>query len=1000
MSLRKRIASYGTQAHADHKTIPFMFDGRRYTGLEGDTLAAALLANGIDIVGRSFKLHRPRGLMGTGAEEPNGLVQLESGAYTEPNARATLVPLYPGLEATSQNAWPNARHDVLGILDRFQRILPASFYYKSMMWPNWHIYERFVRPLAGLGKAPALPDVDAYQKHNIHCDLLVCGAGPAGLMAALVAGLAGLRVILADDRDQFGGSLANERFEIDGRPAPEWVVHTCARLAALPNVRLLPRTSVFGYYENNFLAAAEHAGNHGAPAGQTGRLRERLWRIRARTVVLATGAIERPLAFANNDRPGVMLASAVRMYLNRFGIVPATRAVVVTNNNDAYRTAFDLHHAGVKTISIVDTRRHVDDDLTRRVHEAGIAHYAGYGVRDIDGRRKVRGMRIVHHLGDGQLAAESPINIRCDLVAMSSGWTPTIHLYSQAGGTLRYDERNACLVPEQCGQNVHVVGAAGGNFTLPECLEQGRRVAASIVEQNGAQTGQSAPLPATHAAKLESMEIEPYWFTRNARTDKQWLDFQYDVKVSDVELALRENFRSVEHVKRYTTGGMSVDQGKLANFNILAIIAQLTGRPIEEVGTTRFRPPWQPVTLGTLSGNAVGERYATWQTLPAHAWHQAHRARFGDYGWVRPDYYPKDGEDMHAAIAREIALVRHGVGMFDGSSLGKIEVQGPDAAAFLDRMYVNNLANLKPGFARYAMLANDNGVLIDDGVVVRLSETHFLVHATSGAVNRITLLLEEYLQCEWRDLRVHLNNVTTQWANVTVSGPKARDVLQRIESDVDFTAAAFAHMQFRAGTFAGVPARILRASFTGEVTFEVSVPARYAQALWECVEAAGQPFGIAPYGVEAIDVLRIEKGYLHIGTDTDGLSNPLDIGWGKIIGNKKSDFIGKRSLQRPADAATGRLQFVGVEGVDPAIRLPVGGHFVESKHAAPPSASHGYVTSSCLSPTLGKSIGLGLLRDGLSRLGEEVHIFAEGRVTTARVVAAAHFDPHGERLNG
>ncbi|MFL9863469.1 sarcosine oxidase subunit alpha family protein [Paraburkholderia fungorum] len=994
-----RVPVYGARPDEARKKVAFSFDGKQYEGLEGDTLATALIANRVDIVGRSFKLHRPRGIMSAGVEEANGLVQLESGAFEEPNVRATLTPLYSGLSAASQNSWPNAQHDVLGILDVFQRVLPASFYYKSMMWPNWHFYERFVRPIAGLGKAPKAPDAQKYQKRNAHCDLLIVGGGPAGLTAAMVAGRAGLRVILADDREEFGGALTSERFEVDGKPAARWVEKTLVSLQHMPNVQLLPRTNVSGYYENNVLAAAERVSNHLGPIGQNGRLRERLWRIRATSVILATGALERPLVFSNNDRPGVMLASAIRTYVNRFGVVPGQRAVIAANHDDAYRTAFDLHAAGVRLITVVDTRPKVDEALVRALGNLGIAHYAGHSIRDVAGKRRVKAVKLSKHLGDGLLASDT-ISVPCDLVGMSSGWTPTIHLYSQAGGSLRYSEDRACLVPDACSQNVQVIGAADGQFSLPECFKDGLQAGEKVVRQlDGRQSG-TVGVPSTHGASEEALRIEPFWFTQNTRTDKQWLDFQYDVKVSDVELAMRENFRSVEHVKRYTTGGMSIDQGKSSNFNILAIMAELSGQPIMKVGTTRFRPPYQPVTLGAFAGSTVGERYAPWQTLPAIAFHRAHGARFGDYGWNRPEYYPQGNEDIVAATRREVLAVRNGVGMFDGSPLGKIEVKGPDAGTFLNRVYVNNLATLKPGFARYAMLTNDNGVLIDDGVVVRLAGDHFLVHATSGAVGRVFLLLEEYLQCEWPDLRVHVNNVTTQWANVTVSGPKARSVMEQLESDIDFSAESFPHMHFRAGTLAGVQARILRASFTGEVTYEISVPGRYAQALWEHIYNVGKPFGIAPYGIEALEVMRTEKGYLHVGADTDGCSNPLDIGWGKIIEKKTDDFVGRRSLQRPADKATGRLEFVGLESADPKVPLPVGGHFVNGSAPQLPAASDGYVTSACTSPMLGKSIGLGILRNGASRLGEEVNIYAKGRIISARVVPTAHFDPKGERLNG
>ncbi|WP_322060252.1 sarcosine oxidase subunit alpha family protein [Paraburkholderia sp. J63] len=998
----ERVTPFGREDAGDPAQIPFTFDGKRYTGRAGDTLAAALLANGVDIVGRSFKLHRPRGVFAAGIDECNALVQLEAGGFDEPNARATLVELYPELRARGQNAWPNVRFDLFNVLDRFQRWLPASFYYKSMIWPNWHFYERFVRQIAGLGRAPEADDAQRYQRRNVHCDVLVCGAGPAGLAAALAAARAGLNVIVAEQGRTFGGALNDTRELLDGVPAIRWVESATATLRAMPRVRLLSDTTVSGYYENNFLVAVERVANAQGPAAGEGSLRERLWRIRAGEVVLATGALERPLVFADNDRPGVMLAGAVRSYLNRFGVVAGQRIVVVANHDDAYRTVFDFHAAGLRDIVMVDTRSNVPARLRAALSERGIALHAGYGIQRVRGKRRVRAVEIARHTGSGRLEGVS-VTLACDLVAMSSGWTPTIHLFSQAGGSLRYDDTQFCLVPDQCAQAVQVAGAANGVFSLAACLREGDAAGRKAARRLGAKVDVSATAIAARLPHAEEepakLGIEPFWFTRTTRTDKQWLDFQYDVKVSDVALAMRENFQSVEHVKRYTTGGMSIDQGKSSNFNILAVMAELSGRPIVDVGTTRFRPPYAPVTLGTFAGPTVGERYAPWRTLPAHACHAAQQASFDDYGWRRPGCYLRDDEDIAAATTREVLAVRNGVGLFDGSPLGKIDVRGPDAAAFLNRVYVNNLATLKPGFARYAMLTNENGVLIDDGVIARISDTRFIVHATSGAVDRVFLLLDEYLQCEWPDLRVFVNNVTTQWANVTVSGPHARALVSSIDSDIDWDPQAFGHMQFRQGTFAGAPARVLRASFTGEATYEISVPARYAASLWETVQRAGAPLGATPYGIEALEVMRTEKGYLHIGADTDGASNPHDIGWERIIAKKQGDFIGRRSLQRPADLDARRLAFVGIEAIDAGEPLPVGGHFVEAGPLTPPTCSQGYVTAACLSPMLGKSIGLGILSNGAARIGETVQIYAKGKVCAARIVPPAHFDPQGERLH-
>ncbi|MFJ4256375.1 sarcosine oxidase subunit alpha family protein [Pseudomonas monteilii] len=979
------------------RPVRFRFDGKEYVGKEGDTLASALLANGVGIVGRSFKLHRPRGLMGSGLEEPNGLVRLETGRFAEPNVRATLVPLYEGLQAFSQNAWPSVQFDCLGALDYAHKLFPASFYYKSMMWPNWGFYEKFVRPIAGLGKAPEGNDAQRYQKRNIHCDILICGGGPAGLSAALEAGRSGAKVVLVDDQESFGGALKSETYLIDGESANAWATRAVNHLSLLPNVTLLPRTTVSGYYENNFVSAVERVTQHLGPKAPLNQPRERLWRIRAEQVILATGSIERPLVFPNNDRPGIMLASAVRSYANRFGIVPGQQVVVATNNDNAYRTVFDLHDLGIKGITVVDARLKISGSISSALSNRNIKLYQGYAVSDATGSKKLSSIQIARHAGEGLLDNEQ-LTVACDLLAISSGWTPTIHLFSQAGGKLRYDQPSAALVPESCSQNLAVVGSANGTWALADCIAEGQKTALATLKQLKIEPASTNAVGVVSGEDM-GFSIEPYWYTKNRRTDKQWLDFQYDVKVADIELAVRENFVSVEHVKRYTTGGMSVDQGKTSNFNILAILAELCGKPLPNVGTTRFRPPYQPVTMGTFAGPTLGKAYSAWQELPAHAWHVKRGAHFADYGWKRPEYYPRGSENKLEATLREVNTVRKSVGVFDGSPLGKIEVFGPDAGVFLNRMYVNNIESLKVGFARYALMTNENGILIDDGVIVRLEQDRFLVHATSGAAPRVFLAMEECLQNHWPDLQVFVNNVTTQWGNVTVSGPQARAVVQQLESDIDFGAEAFPHMHFRAGTIQGIPVRVLRASFTGEATYEISIPVRYVESLFEAVFEAGQPFGITPYGIEALEMMRTEKGYLHIGGDTDGSTNPIDVGFAKIIEKKQGDFIGRRSLQREADNESSRFQFVGLEAVDPSQLLPVGGHVVDSLTPSIPAKSRGYVTAACLSPTLGRSVGLGIVTNGASRIGEEIYVFARGKTHAARIVSPSHYDPKGEKLN-
>jgi len=978
------------------KPVTFTFDGKTHQGCEGDTLASALIANGVKRLGRSFKLHRPRGLMGAGREEPNALVQLEGGGFDEPNARATLVPLYEGLKAKGQNAWPNVDRDVFGCLGALHRFLPASFYYKSMMWPSWHFYEGLVRRMAGLGKSPESNDAQQYHKRNLHCEVLIIGGGPAGLAAALAAACSGKRVVLMDDQETFGGSLLGENRTIEGRASNEWLAETLQTLRGMQEVTLLTRTSAVGYYEQNFIAAVERVTNHQGPLANVDEVRERLWRVRAKRVVLATGAIERPLVFANNDRPGIMLASAVQTYLNRYGVVAGQEVVVVTNNDSAYRLALELHDAGVKVVAVVDNRPQANGIQQQAVKDRQIPLLTGRMVQTVKGRRELKAITLAEHLGSGQLGRAKE-TLKCDLLAMSAGWTPTIHLYSQAGGSLDFDDDKACFVPRSCAQAVTVAGAANGKFQLQACLNEGFKIGADAARAVGAELLGDMRVDACD--DFPEVPMEAYWYTKNTHTDKQWLDFQYDVKVSDIELAQRENFVSVEHVKRYTTNGMSVDQGKTSNINTLAVMAELSGRKIPDVGTTKFRPPYHPATIGTFVGREIGEGYAPRLEMPAHSWHVAHGAHMEDMGWQRPECYLRAGEDMAAAVQREVLAARQGVGMFDGSPLGKIEVKGPDAAKFLNRLYINNAATLKVGFARYGLMCNENGVVIDDGVFVRLADDHYLVHTTSGGAARIYQWMEEWLQCEWLDYQVIVNNVTTQWANVTVSGPNARKVLEKLEGDIDFSREAFAHMQYRSGTVNGVDARVLRASFTGEISYEISVPARFGLALWEAVYDAGQAFDITPYGVESLMVLRTEKGYLHIGADTDGTTNPLDLGWGFPISKKKDDFIGRRSLSRVNDVREDRFQFVGIEALNPNQSLPIGGHIVSQAKPRLPEKTQGYLTSACMSPTLEKSIGLGIVARGNDRIGEEIFIYSNGKTYAAKIVSPTHLDVRGDRLN-
>ncbi len=973
------------------KPISFFFDGKPYKGYAGDTLASALLANGVRILGRGFKLHRPRGLLAAGKEEPNALVQLEEGAFTEPNVRATLQPLYPGLRARGQNAWPSVGFDVIGILGFFKPLFPASFYYKTFMWPSWHWYEWAVRRLAGLGKAPRERDPQHYQRQNVHCDLLIVGAGPAGLAAALQVAPSGRRILLIDEQEEAGGSLLAERETIDGKPAMDWVKATLATLAGHANVQVLARSTVTGYYDHNVLAAVERVSNHLGPEAPAHLPRERWWRIRAAQVILASGAMERPLVFPDNDRPGVMLASAVRHYLNRYGVAAGARTVVFTCNDSAYRTAIDLAQRGVAVAAVVDTRAGGAGELGERVRGLGIAVHTGHRVLGTRGRRGLRAVRIAPHAGG------AATTIACDVLAVSGGWSPVVHLFSQSGGSLRFDEGLQAFVPERAVQAVAAAGAAAGVTGLAAALAGGAAAARTALEAIGVTV--LPALAVTAAPAPAERPLEPFWFTPGAAPEYQWLDFQYDVTVADIALAARENFVSVEHVKRYTTNGMSVDQGKTSNINALAVLASSTGRAIPEVGTTRFRPPYHPVTLGAIAGRGLGERYAPRLETPIHERHLELGAQMDDYGgWQRPACYLQPGEDEHRAVLRETREVRRGLALFDGSPLGKIEVRGPDAAEFLERVYINSVRNLAPGRARYGLMLNELGIVIDDGVLVRLAEDHFLVHTTSGGSGRIFLMLEEWLQCEWTTLRVRCTNVTTQWATVTLSGRGARDLLAPLVQGIDLGREAFPHMHFRSGSIAGVPARILRASFTGEASYEISVPANRGLDLWDTLHQAGSHEGIVAFGLEALLMLRAEKGYLHVGADTDGTTNPLDLGWGPVIAKKQSDFIGRRSLSTPNATREGRLCFCGIEPLDPSTALPIGAHVLDTLPGGT-RRSGGYVTSSCFSPELGGWIGLGIVRDGPARAGEIVTVAGNGIEMQARLRGTVYIDPEGERLH-
>jgi sarcosine oxidase subunit alpha len=996
-----RLAQGGSRIDRTKK-VHFSFDGKQLNGFAGDTLASAVMANGTKLFGRSFKYHRPRGIVGLGSEEMNALVGVGDGSRHEPNLRATQVELFDGLQAVSQNRWPSLAFDVGSLNSTFSRFIPGGFYYKTFMWPQrfWkHVYEPLIRRTAGLGHAPEGRDPDAYENIHVHCDVLVVGGGVAGLAAAESAAATGAKVIIADENPQFGGVADISGGTLDGKLQAAWVAEKVSSLAVAGNVHLLPRTTVVGHWHHNYLMLFERVADHDPALLREGAPRHRLWKVRAKQVILATGAIERPIAFANNDRPGIMLASAARAMVERYGVSPGVEGIVFTNNDDAYQTALALKAAGIG-VRVVDSRGRAEGALVEKARAAGIDVAISSVVSAVEGNLGVSAVRVAaYRKGQGRVITERKIS--CDFIAMSGGFNPALHLWCHNGGKIRFDEGLQSFRPDRHQDAITAVGAANGTFGLADILAE----ASAAGEAVGKRKAKAAKVKLPKAEQDVQKPLEALWFApatgKYNEGNKHFIDFQNDVTVADLELAQREGYESVEHTKRYTTFGMATDQGKTSNLNGLGVLSEATGKSIPEIGVTTFRPPYTPFSFGSIAGVLTKNLFLPIRRTPIYQWHADKGATFEPVGqWRRAYTYTGAGEDKHGSINREILAVRHKVGLLDASTLGKIEIKGPDAAEFLDRMYTNMFSTLKVGKCRYGLMMNELGFLTDDGVTVRLGEDHFLMHTTSGGADRIAAWLEEWLQTEWTHYKVFVTPVTEQWAQFAIAGPRARNVLAKLGADFDLSHDGFPHMSFKEGKLGGYPVRVYRISFSGEQSYEVATPANMGRGLWNAILDAGKELGIEPYGTEALHVLRAEKGFIVIGDETDGTTTPIDVGLDGLVSKKKADFIGKRSLEQSYLKGPNRKQLVGLLTEEPTDVLPDGAYAVKHVKDKPPMEMIGQVTSSYHSPTLERSIAMALIQNGRARMGETLSFPIEGgKVIRAKIVDPVFYDKEGARQN-
>ena len=980
------------------KPIEFKFNGKKYIGYEGDTLASALLANGIHLIGRSFKYHRPRGFFGAGVDEPNAKMQVEINGCSEPNINATEIELVNGLSASSQNCWPSVNFDIGAINNFLNRFFPAGFYYKTFMWPKsfWYrVYEPFIRKAAGLGIASLEKDKERYEHKYEYCDLLVTGSGPAGLASAYAAAKNGAKVILAEDKPRYGGTLLTDDVTIDNLSGKDWSEKIISELKEMPNVIVKNRSQVFGYYDHNMMVMFERTGDHLEKKPKY-TPRQRLWYIRAKEVLLSTGSIERPIVFGNNDTPGVFLSAAAKEYMKVYGVLIGKKPIIFTNNDSGYETAIEFKKNGVNPI-VLDTREDQNSELINEAKDLDIKIKFSYAVIVAHGYKKVKSATI-GKLNKEKIDFENTEQIDCDSICVSGFWTPTVHLASQSGNKLKFNDSIDAFVPDKSKQNEHSLGAANGTFTLQDTLKNsfntGSEVSKSITKKD-----EKIQIPNTNERKYSAHD--KFWCSPlpKGKHYKRFVDFQNDVAVSDIEVALREGYRSIEHVKRYTTLGMATDQGRTSNLNGLQLVANVEKKIVPQVGHTTFRPPFTPVTIGTIVGREIGKEYMPTRKTPMHHWHEKNNAVWVDAGaWKRPRYYKRGNENLFEASKREAKNVRDHVGVCDVTTLGKIDIKGPDAAEFLNRVYTNAWLKLPVGKARYGVMLREDGIVMDDGTTTRISENHYHMTTTTAQAANVLSHLEYYLQIVWPELNVNVVSTTEQWAGAAIAGPKSRDLLAKLFPKIDVSNEALPFMGYVEGDLFGVKARIFRISFSGELAYEINVESDFGLFMWEKIIEIGEEFKIQPYGTEALSTLRIEMGHV-AGPELDGRTIPYDVSLEGLV-SKKKDFIGKRSLTKEAFNKADRQKIVGLVPLDRKSSIPEGSHLVANKNAKLPNPKLGHVSSSCWSVENNNPFSLAILKDGKNMIGKKLFAVSPLKNTSIEVeVMSSHYVDHeGKRV--